>query len=368
MKPTLHAYLLKKFQWKAQTTKQIAWLSLHYAKTALPLSRNVFVAKVMFDKLPVADRLNFFDSAESPLCLCCNHKTETQHHLFQCKEKQCRSHRLHSWVQHTKAILSGHTSRILMDAIDANVRNYLKLPDRQTKWQSSQGHRSVFAAVQYAIADQGRIGWDKFLQGFISTRWETAQKLYQELSGDYPKKTPRSWTAFLLSHLWNFSHAIWMYRNEVRHGVTAADQAAKSRARVVALVTDRYTHRPHLDTKYTWLYKAPLAQLLLQGNRALYAWLNSVNNLSSISSGPKQSTLHSHLFCRLSDEAMGRLRRPRRLRRLFPLSVNTSKSQRRGKHILGNSLPTTTRLLTKIWNLGDLYACTAGEGSPEEII
>jgi hypothetical protein len=346
------AYLEKKIKWGATTTQQIAWLSLKYAKTALPLPRNVFVAKVMFDKLPVADRLNFFDSAESPLCRCCNRKTETQHHLFQCRDKRCRSHRLQSWIQHTKVILtSGHTSRIIMDAIDVNVRTYLKLPDRQTKWQSSQGHRSVFAAVQCAIADQGRIGWDKFLQGFISTRWEAAQMLYQELSGDYPEKTPRSWTAVLLPNLWNFSHAIWMYRNEVRHGVTAAEQAANSRARVVTLVTDRYNHRPHLDAKYAWLYKAPLAKLLLQGNRALYAWLNSVNNLSSISSGPKQSTLHSHLFCRLSDEAMGRLRRPRRLRRLFPTSVSTSKARRRGKHILGSSLPTSSRLITNMWNL-----------------
>jgi hypothetical protein len=124
--------------------------------------------------------------------------------------------------------------------------------------------------VQRAIVDQHKIGWDKFLSGFISTEWDIAQKLYREVTGDFPDPLPRSWTEGLISNLWEFSHSVWTYRNEIKHGVTSIEQAQLRRARVVALVTDWYKHRPHLDHKYRWLYKKSHPSLLLEGNRALY--------------------------------------------------------------------------------------------------
>ena len=136
--------------------------------TVLQMPRNSFVSKIMCDKLPVADRLNFFDSSESAICQNCNTHVETQQHFFQCKETLCRKHRLQSWIAQTRIILrKGHTSRIMMDTIDSNLRNYLKLPDHPSKWQVHQGNRSVFVAVQRAIADQTHIGWHKFLQGLL---------------------------------------------------------------------------------------------------------------------------------------------------------------------------------------------------------
>ena len=197
-----------------------------------------------------------------------------------------------------------------MDAIDSNLRNLLKLPTHPEKWLSHQGNRSVFAAVQRAIADQNNIGWDNFLQGFITTRWETAQQLYQEILGDCPSCPPRSWTEGLLTNLWDFSFNIWSYLNQKKHGVTSDEQALLRRARVEAFVTDRYRHRPHLDLKYKWLFKKSLADLLKQGNRALYVWLGSVNNFAFISSGPTQTSISAHaLYKHLSDAALGRLRR-----------------------------------------------------------
>ena len=191
-----------------------------------------------------------------------------------------------------------------MDAIDSNLRNLLKLPTHPEKWLSHQGNRSVFAAVQRAIADQNNIGWDNFLQGFITTRWETAQQLYQEILGDCPSCPPRSWTEGLLTNLWDFSFNIWSYLNQKKHGVTSDEQALLRRARVEAFVTDRYRHRPHLDLKYKWLFKKSLADLLKQGNRALYVWLGSINNFASISSGPMQPSIFAHaLYKRLSDAA-----------------------------------------------------------------
>ena len=235
-----------------------------------------------------------------------------------------------------------------MDAIDNNVRDFLLLPQRPQSWQRSQGHRAVHAAVQRAIVAQHRIGWDKFLFGFVSPAWESAQSLYQELTGDYPPRPPPAWVDILLPALWDFSHDIWSYRNEVKHGVTALEQAAQARARVVALVTDRYRHRPHLAPRYNFLYKKSLQDRLLEGNRALYTWLSSVSNLSSISSGPCQTSICTHTFQRLSNDAVRRLRRPlRRLRRLQPASGPTRK---RGFALGQPASRYSSSFLTAIWN------------------
>ena len=342
------AYMCKKFHWSLPQCGKIAWLSIKHAKTKLPMARNTFVSKVLYDKLPVAARLHSFDADEPPLCRSCNLYPETQQHLYQCPAIMSQHHQEACWVLHATNILKvGHTSRIIMDAVDANVRSFLCLPPRSTPWQNSQGNRSVFAATQRAVADQSLIGWDKFLFGFVSKRWEVAQTIYREVSGDIPRRPLRTWTEGLLTSLWDFSHAVWSQRNEVKHGVTKGEQAVHNRARLVALVTDRYLHRPHLDDRYRWLFGKPLRDRLLEGNRALHVWLTSVQNFSSISSGWTQTALDTHATrVRLTEAALGRLRRPRgRLRR--PPSGCVSEASSGGA--LGVTKGFTARSLPAMW-------------------
>jgi hypothetical protein len=312
-------YIRRKFSWSFSQCGRISWVSMNHAKSKLSMARNTFVTKVLYDKLPVAERLNFFDPDEPPICRSCNLCPETQQHLYQCTSLLSQRHREACWTLHANNILKvGHTSRIIMDAVDANIRSFLCLTPRSIPWQTSQGNRSVFAATQRAVADQSQIGWDKFLFGFVSTKWEAAQRIYRGVSGDFPRRPLRTWTEGLLTSLWEFSHAVWAQRNEVKHGVTKGEQAVNNRARIVALVTDRYLHRPHLDERYRWLFGKPLSERLLDGNRALHVWLTSIKNFSSISAGWTQTVLDTHAtFERLTEEALGRLRRPgRRLRRL----------------------------------------------------
>eukprot|EP00590_Aulacoseira_subarctica_P001744 CAMPEP_0172425310 /NCGR_PEP_ID=MMETSP1064-20121228/31423_1 /TAXON_ID=202472 /ORGANISM="Aulacoseira subarctica , Strain CCAP 1002/5" /LENGTH=228 /DNA_ID=CAMNT_0013168065 /DNA_START=228 /DNA_END=911 /DNA_ORIENTATION=- len=228
-----------------------------------------------------------------------------------------------------------------MDAIDGNVRTYLCLPPRPSLWQRGPGNRSVYAAVQRAVAAQALIGWENFFLGFVSPHWEYAQKLYWEISGDYPARIPRSWTEGLLSALWECSHEIWLHRNSLRHRATAAEQASKLRARLETLVTDRYLYRPHLEDRYRWLFGIPLTTRLKEGNRALQVWLTSVSNLSSITTGLTQTDLRQHAtFQRLSEASLGRLRR---------LHHVTGHVTSKSKFALGHPHPSSTQTLTTLW-------------------
>ena len=118
-----------------------------------------------------------------------------------------------------------------------------------------------------------------------------------------------------------------------------------SRARVVALVTDRYQYRPHLVWKYKFLYNKPLHHRLEEGNCSLYTWLTSVANLSSLSAQPatRQQSIDQHAtFTQLSDTQSGRLRR------LRDHGGNHSPCMR-SKYALGIPAPSGSQLLTSLW-------------------
>lgn len=91
---TTKRYLCKKFSWTHSDIDKIAWTSILHAKSKLQMPRNAFVCKLMFDKLPIAERLHFVDSSESPTCLTCNQSIENQSHLFKCCESACRKHQI----------------------------------------------------------------------------------------------------------------------------------------------------------------------------------------------------------------------------------------------------------------------------------
>ena len=133
-----------------------------------------------------------------------------------------------------------------------------------------------------------------------------------------------------------------------------AEQRMQRRARVIALVEDRYRHRPHLDTKYKFLFRTPLVAKLEEGNRALYMWLSTVANLSSLSTRSPHQQASMDTFTthkRLSDEALGRLRRPRRrLRRLRDSPANFHRTSKT-TFVLGASKPMKNTLLTAVWNI-----------------
>lgn len=44
----------------------MAWTGIDFAKSKLKMGRNVFASKIMFDKLPVADCLNFLTTPSHP--------------------------------------------------------------------------------------------------------------------------------------------------------------------------------------------------------------------------------------------------------------------------------------------------------------
>ena len=63
--------------------------------------------------------------------------------------------------------------------------------------------------------------------GIISKHLGFAQQLYQEVTGDdYPKHVPHNIGQNDLSSSLGFAHSNWAYPNEIKQGVTLAEQSA----------------------------------------------------------------------------------------------------------------------------------------------
>lgn len=159
----------------------------------------------MYDKLPVADRSNFFDSLGSAICRSCNTHVEVQQHFSNARNLHVRNTdysaglRRHAPYSGRVILRASSWMHIIMDAIESNMRNFLKLPDRPSKWQVHQGTRSVFAAVQQAIISDG-ISFYRVLSPRVAK-----QRLYQKITGDHPSRQRCSWMEGLLTSLWDFS-------------------------------------------------------------------------------------------------------------------------------------------------------------------
>jgi hypothetical protein len=73
------------------------------------------------------------------------------------------------------------------------------------------------------IIAQCNLGWDAFLEGFISKEWGEQQQAYYVSKNS--RKTGYRWTVALILKLWNIAWDLWSHRNGYEH---KNDLAAKT--------------------------------------------------------------------------------------------------------------------------------------------
>jgi len=80
-------------------------------------------------------------------------------------------------------------------------------------------HTLLYAAIQ----EQGRIGWDSFVRGRISTKWAKAiAARYQAEDHEYFQQ--HDWTRRCIRSLWTLFENLWLTRSSILHGATLTEQ------------------------------------------------------------------------------------------------------------------------------------------------
>ncbi len=68
-----------------------------------------------------------------------------------------------------------------------------------------------------AVTDQDLIGWQNFVEGKIAKSWGDLQLAH--LHEQFSKRMVDRWTSGLVSHMLEFTHGMWIHRNNVLHAV-----------------------------------------------------------------------------------------------------------------------------------------------------
>jgi hypothetical protein len=157
-------------------------------------------------------------------------------------------------------------------------------------------------AITQAYADQTNpIGWDNFLRGRLSILWDRAYAMAQTP----PNTTLGSsgMTDKIIPILWDYSQAIWEYRNGLVHGRTIEEQAALQVTAVQTEITLAYeeyakdpfiipSHSRHLFTSRS------LTQRLQLDIDSMLCWLRSYRKakLSQQDATKRQAEAAKHFF------------------------------------------------------------------------
>jgi hypothetical protein len=119
------------------------------------------------------------------------------------------------------------------------------------------------------------MGWDKFIRGFITKSWGTAQeKYYQSQSLSSQTRTKRQWVTSTLRSLHRYQQQLWNYRNMAIHSGKDYHSHLIQRNGLITEVQCLYTLPClHLVSKFPDLFCLSLHQRLRQGNQLLQLWI-----------------------------------------------------------------------------------------------
>jgi hypothetical protein len=146
------------------------------------------------------------------------------------------------------------------------------------------------------LHNQGLIGWEPFMKGFVAKDWKYIQGSYYAFMKLNKRKYHQDrWILQLLMLLHKYRHDLWMLRNASIHGGFEKLHGKALRWRLITEVTDLYDKdRSSLSLVDKNLFKLPLQLRKKQGNQQLLLWVK-----------------HAHMiFAKVEEEAMNEQQAP----------------------------------------------------------
>lgn len=221
------------------------------------------------------------------MCPICTDTEESLQHLFTCRHEQATTHRLQAFDNFHKTLRAIGTPLPVIDAIIHGFTQWTRDPTQiQVRALTAGSLRGPDAVLTSAFREQFiGIGWYHMCLGRISRLWASAVLQYQSPSSPMDGGIP--WASQLLAALWQYSRALWKFWNEVVHGATVEEQAARQLASLRHAIT---THYQAFDTNPTiilprlhFLFVSRSLEDRLKGSYDTMAtWLRSVEEALTV--------------------------------------------------------------------------------------
>ena len=199
-------------------------------------------------------------------CPRCNTSMEDAEHILQCQQPEA----IQTWT----ASLQKLSNWMIEVKTDPELRELILDQLRQWKQTSAAPTTSLLPpSLQDLLEEQQTIGWNKFLEGFLSTGWAEIQARYY--IGIRSRRCSRRWVSALVKKVWLVSWDQWQQRNETVH------QQQQQPQQVVSVLDRRIQHQYQrgtsgLSLRDHYLVNRPIFTILSAFTSVKENWLHAI--------------------------------------------------------------------------------------------
>ena len=265
--PAVLEYLIQhNSQWDDITPTLVDW-TVHGRAVNRHEARKTTLVKLLYDMLPVGERVHTYDKKYDHRCPHCSEAQESAEHLYRCTHEDPTLWRTTMQQAVSKKLRNNDTDPILLD---------IALKGLECHFADKHLYPGDFPErYDQLIVDQNHIGWYNFMRGRLAKQWIKIQDGYLHHTKNHcTKKNGTTWATNLAHLLLEQWFKLWDERNAARHGRDLQQQWAKKQAqlqREVELLYEQADEAPlHLVHS---IFKRPLEEQMALSASDIKAWL-----------------------------------------------------------------------------------------------
>jgi hypothetical protein len=203
--PTSVEYWAQKHLIPPDIIKKVDWQMIGRSMHSLPRTRRIFITKHTSGMCGVGKFMKQWKEWTSDSCPRCG-MMEDAPHVWRCKGAGTEE----IW---NKAVAELDTTLRRLNT-DPTLHHIILLYLRS--WWSGEG--ITYEAprdFQELLQEQQNISWDRFFEGWLSSKWAmTQQQYYKRIKAT---RTGRRWAMAIVQKLWNTAWDLWEHRNGILH-------------------------------------------------------------------------------------------------------------------------------------------------------
>jgi hypothetical protein len=260
--PAARRYWGRKGNFPDNVLDNIAWDLLRDAHKGIKQATGTFIKKHSSGMCGFGKFMHRWKKHDTPIYPRCDALEDAQH-VWLCK---------------------GHNSREVWDRSLASLWNWMVSvqtdPDIQhhilghlcSWWDGSQGPAFIPPGLQNAIDEQNNIGWNRFLEGWLSKAWVLRQQQYFEKSRTH--RSGKRWAVALIRKLWLVTWDLWEHHNGVLHeqeNALARERSSKTNSKVCDLFQELMGR--HILPRDRHLLRLSLSELLKKDQEYKEVWV-----------------------------------------------------------------------------------------------
>ncbi|GFH50562.1 hypothetical protein CTEN210_07038 [Chaetoceros tenuissimus] len=237
--PALRKYICKKNNWTEEQFEMINWQAYEKYLNQLPGAKRTNVLKMQHGWIFTAERDHLFKSGQddtyetrtaSPCCPFNCQEVDYKWHFLTCANSPLAPKVTAELKQLLSSMRSLQTDPNLRSVIMNRLRTTLKgLPPKQITLPAQ-----ACPVIRQALEEQDSIGWDHFLLGQTSRKWEEAQSLwYRKLKKEKAKVekhlTGIFWARKIIANTVYLTLNRWQLHNDYLHNISRVETYTKER-------------------------------------------------------------------------------------------------------------------------------------------